>query len=61
MKGFTAGPFAEPPFAPFVVSPVGLVPKKEEGIFHMILDLSYPIGELPSVNSFIPRVLQSKV
>ena len=54
-KGFTAGPFTEPPFDPFITSPVGLVPKKESGKHRLILDLSYPKGELLSVNSFIPR------
>ena len=53
-KGFTVGPFKSPPFSPFIVSPVGLVPKKEVGKYRMILDLSFP-KDGTSVNAFIPR------
>ena len=53
--GFTAGPFKEPPFSPFLISPIGLIPKKESNKFRLILDLSYPKTGLGSVNSFIPR------
>ena len=52
---FTAGPFETPPFDPFIISPVGLIPKHEPGKYRMILDLSYPKGTLGSVNSFIPK------
>jgi hypothetical protein len=46
-----AGPFPQPPFDPFVISPLGLVPKKEHGRFRLIHDLSYsPQG---AVNDFI--------
>jgi hypothetical protein len=49
--GRVAGPFSSPPFSPFVVSPLGLVPKKEPNKFRVIHDLSYPHGQ--SVNFFI--------
>jgi hypothetical protein len=48
--GRVAGPFSSPPFSPFVVSPLGLVPKKEPNKFRVIHDLSYPHGQ--SVNFF---------
>jgi hypothetical protein len=49
-----AGPFDAPPFDNFVVSPLGLVPKKESNKFRLIHDLSYPkLGETPSVNDGI--------
>jgi hypothetical protein len=40
-----AGPFKLPPFKDFVVSPLGLVPKKEPGEFRLIHDLSFPRGD----------------
>ena len=46
-----AGPFDSPPFDTFVVSPLGLVPKKEPGSFRVIHDLSFPKGR--SVNDGI--------
>ena len=46
-----AGPFPTPPLAPFVISPLGLVPKKEPGKFRVIHDLSFPKNA--SVNSSI--------
>ena len=46
-----AGPFPSPPFHPFKVSPLGLVPKKDTGKFRLIHDLSYP--KYNSVNSAI--------
>lgn len=46
-----AGPFSQPPFAQFHVSPLGVVPKKSPGEFRMIHHLSYPKGF--SVNDFI--------
>jgi len=49
--GRIAGPFRHPPFSDFVVSPLGLVPKKVEGEFRLIFDLSFPKGE--SINSGI--------
>ena len=51
--GRIAGPFNSPPFDPMVCSPIGLIPKKEEGQFRMIHDLSFPKGA--SVNDFVPR------
>ncbi|KAM3936673.1 uncharacterized protein RB166_018270 [Leptodactylus fuscus] len=48
-----AGPFSEPPFLNFRVSPLGLVPKKEAGKYRLIHHLSFPPGE--SVNDGIPK------
>ena len=48
-----AGPFETPPFPVFRVSPLGIVPKKTPGDFHMIHHLSYPKGN--SVNDGISR------
>ena len=56
-KGNIAGPFCQPPFSPFIISPIGLVPKKDSGKFRMIHDLSYPKNEETSVNAYIPRQL----
>ncbi|XP_032231780.2 uncharacterized protein LOC116614660 [Nematostella vectensis] len=39
-----AGPFAIPPFSPFRVSPLGVVPKKTPGEFRLIHHLSFPKG-----------------
>ena len=50
--GRTAGPFREPPFKNFQVSPLGLVPKKNSEKFRTIFHLSYPkAGD--SINSAI--------
>ena len=46
-----AGPFTSPPFQPFCVSPLGLIPKKVPGDFRLIHHLSYPKGS--SVNDGI--------
>ena len=46
-----AGPFLSPPFHPLVLSPLGVVAKKESGKFRVIHDLSYPPNL--SVNSSI--------
>ena len=46
------GPFDIIPFDNFVISPLGLVPKKEPNSFRLIHDLSFPEGF--SVNSHIP-------
>ena len=54
--GRIAGPYSSPPFQPFVISPLGLVPKKEVGEFRLIHDLSYPRQQ--SVNSHIPDELR---
>ena len=45
------GPFKRPPFEPFIVSPLGLVPKKAQGQYRLIHDLSFPKED--SVNSHI--------
>lgn len=46
-----AGPFASPSFQPLHVSPLGVVPKKAPGEFHLIHHLSFPKGS--SVNDGI--------
>lgn len=48
-----AGPFLTPPFQDLVVSPLGLIPKKEPGKFRIIHDLSFPKGN--SINFGIPK------
>ena len=55
--GRIGGPYDEPPFTNFRVSPLGLVPKKEEGEFRLIHHLSYPSGD--SVNDHIDPKLCS--
>ena len=52
--GRIAGPFVDPPFPVFVVSPIGLVPKKEAGAFRVIHDLSYLHNSHFSINETIP-------
>ena len=39
-----AGPFRSPPLSPFWISPLGLVPKKIQGEFRLIHQLSFPTG-----------------
>ena len=56
-SGRVEGPFSDPPFNAFRVSPLGLVPKKEPGEYRMIHHLSYPKGN--SVNDFIDQDLCS--
>ena len=46
-----AGPFVSDPFPNMVYSPLGLVPKKEQGEFRLIHELSFP--KTNSVNSHI--------
>ena len=46
-----AGPFQEPPFPNFRVSPLGVVPKKTPGEFRLIHHLSFPHGA--SINDSI--------
>ena len=55
--GRFAGPFKDPPFADFVCSPLGLVPKKGNGQFRLIHDLSFPKDN--SVNASIPEEFKS--
>ena len=51
-KGRIMGPFSEPPFPDFMVSPLNTVPKADdESQRRVIVDLSWPLGE--SVNSGI--------
>jgi hypothetical protein len=53
--GHKAGPFDEPPFTPFHVSPLSGVPKGDNGEkIRVIHNLSHPFGG-DSVNSGIPR------
>jgi len=52
-KGRCKDPFEHPPFSKFTCSPLGLIPRKEEGKFRLIHDFSYPKGD--SVNSVIPK------
>ena len=40
--GRLSGPFANPPFTQFQINPIGLIPKKGNNSFRMILDLSCP-------------------
>ncbi|XP_066430821.1 vomeronasal type-2 receptor 26-like [Eleutherodactylus coqui] len=54
-----AGPFQEPPLADFVVSPLGVVPKREPNKFRLIHHLSYSKGA--SVNDGIDAELCSVV
>jgi hypothetical protein len=49
--GRIVGPFDHPPFQQFQMSPVGVVPKKEPGVFWVIHHLSFPQGT--SINDFI--------
>ncbi|KAM9319746.1 uncharacterized protein PAF06_004160 [Gastrophryne carolinensis] len=52
-----AGPFSDPPLKDLVVSPLGVVPKKERGKFRLIHHLSFPRGG--SVNDGIDKELAS--
>ena len=55
--GRVSGPHPLPPWEDLVVSPLGIVPKKEPGRFRLIHHLSHPEGE--SVNDGIPPELCS--
>ena len=55
--GRISGPHSVQPFKDFVVSPMGVVPKKEEGKFRRIHHLSYPEGL--SVNDHIAKSSKS--
>ncbi len=55
--GRIAGPYSQPPFSNFQISPIFTVPKKEQGEFRMIHDLSYPVDQ--SINSSIPHELST--
>ena len=52
-KGHLGGPFDSPPFDNFIISPIGLVPKKEPNSFRLIHDLSFP--DKNGLNSCTPR------
>ena len=52
--GRIAGPYSTLPIPNLVVSPIGIVPKKDPGKFRMIHHLSYPRGQ--SVNSGIDKI-----
>lgn len=56
-KGRYKGPFDSVPFSKFVCSPLGVVPKKEVGQFHLIHDWSYPKGA--PINDYIPKAYTS--
>ena len=51
--GRVSGPHSTPPLDALIISPLGLVPKKAEGEWRLIHDLSYPHGE--SVNAGIDK------
>ena len=51
--GRIVGPFSSKPLPNLIVSPIGLVPKAEEGKYRLIQHLSYPEGE--SINDGIDR------
>ena len=57
LEGRVAGPFSSQPFNEFIVSPIGLVPKKDPGEYRMIHHLSYLEGE--SVNDYIDPSMTS--
>ena len=48
-----AGPFVQPPFSLFQISPLGVVPKKVPGEYRLIHHLSYPSGD--SINDSISQ------
>ena len=50
-----AGPFDTPPFQNFLISPIGLVPKKNSDKFRTIFHLSYPKSGSTSINSSISK------
>ena len=49
--GRLAGPFTQPPFSNFCISPLGVVPKKTPGEYRLIHHLSFPKGS--SINDNI--------
>ena len=51
--GWIKGPFKQPPFLNFSVSPLGVIPEKTPGEYRMIHHLSFPYGL--SVNDSILR------
>ncbi|KAL9954485.1 hypothetical protein ACROYT_G042033 [Oculina patagonica] len=53
--GRIAGPYDNPPFPNFQVSPIGLVPKKHSSKFRTIFHLSFPKSGETSINHFISK------
>ncbi|XP_071781595.2 uncharacterized protein LOC139931867 [Centroberyx gerrardi] len=54
-EGFMIGPFNNPPFPVFRISPIGIATRKYSGKKRLIIDLSSPHGShIPSINSVIP-------
>ncbi|MGL4905857.1 MAG: reverse transcriptase domain-containing protein [Plesiomonas sp.] len=54
-SGFMIGPFDEPPFKVFRISPIGVATRKFSGKKRLIIDLSAPHNSpFPSINSLIP-------
>ena len=53
--GRVAGPFPNPPFPNFQVSPIGLVPKKHSEKFRTIFHLSFPKSGVTSINYSISK------
>uniref|UniRef100_UPI003AAD8AB9 uncharacterized protein n=1 Tax=Centroberyx gerrardi TaxID=166262 RepID=UPI003AAD8AB9 len=54
-EGFMIGPFDNPPFPVFRISPIGVATRKYSGKKRLIIDLSSPHGShIPSINSVIP-------
>lgn len=62
-SGRIAGPFDEPPFNNFHLSPLGVLPKKEPGKFRLIHHLSYPKGFSVNdgIDSFYSSVRYSNI
>ena len=56
--GRLLGPFTQPPFPNFHVSPIKLVEKSEKGKFRLIHNLSWPYDD-SSINSQIPEEYKS--
>ena len=52
--GWYVGPFEQIPFANYIQSPIGLVPKHKGTKTRLIFHLSYPKGTSESVNAKIP-------
>ncbi|KAG1936323.1 proline and serine-rich protein 1-like [Pimephales promelas] len=54
-SGFMIGPFDNPPFEVFRISPIGVATRKFSGKKRLIIDLSAPHDSpFPSINSLIP-------
>ena len=53
--GRVAGPYDNPPFPNFQISPIGLVPKKNSDKFRTIFHLSFPKTGTTSINNAISK------